>query len=394
MGFSMLFTAHTENAQRCANGIQIRIPVTHNQHTATLVNQFHHRVGSDTGTHLAALLRFLVPATVEIKIQTVFDNCLVAAAAQGHFNGQGCEAIAFLKGLPLYAQAKRNGCGHTGGTGNGVDILQNGELILNRPFQVPFFKDKQVTVSLQPTEQAVIFLCPLGDSIVDFGVQGGHRALAEILGDLLVIVNEDNRHHGTGTDILIPHLIQLCQIREVQHAYPGLTGILGLKHSAVNPVALTAQLYIVGILCLAGNQPFCIKARQKIGDIAFFHHIIQAGQCHKPVIGIDNAAVCKAHRHHRKRGSLTGKTALLFYRFFHKCLYLLSAVCPMEKICGHNQSPHRQFNSGKDIVLQQRRGQNKAQQKHIITAHIGSEKSFQFLIQHCRLLAKWVYFPS
>ena len=371
MGLHAFFAAHAEDAQCCADGIQIRIFMAHDQHAAALTDQLHQGVGGHAGTDLAALLRFFIAAAVEIKIQPVLYHRLVTTAAQRHFDGQGGKPVALLKGLALYTQTEGDGCGQACRAGDCVDVLQNRELILDCPLQVLLFKNEQIAVSLQAAEQAVIALRPLGDGIVDLCIECRNCTLTQIFYQLFVVIHQYDRHHGTGTDILIPHLIELGQICEVQRRQLGLLLVICLNGRAVNAVAVLHQLYIEWILCFAGNQPLGVKARQNIGNVPFLHCVVKACQLQELVIGKDDAAVCHPYHNNRKGRPLPLHAVLLIQGFLHEGFQLFPAAGPLRQIQRDKYQPNRQLNACQRILLKQHRRPCKKQQKHKIDSHIG-----------------------
>ena len=85
-----------------------------------------------------------------------------------------------------------------------MDVLQQGEFILNGMVQVPLFKDEQEAAAFQLAEQSTVALGPFCDGIVELGIQGRNTAFRQILDQFLIIINEDDGNHRTGTDIFIP----------------------------------------------------------------------------------------------------------------------------------------------------------------------------------------------
>ena len=164
------FPAQTADAHGRTERIQIGVLVPHDKHMACLPNQLHQGVGGDTGTHLAAILGFGAAAAVEGEIEAVFDDGLITATAEGHFNAQSCEIVSLLKVLRVNPHSHGHGGGQTCGVGNLVNVLQQGELVLDGTVQILLFKNKQETVSLQPAQQTVIIVRPLSDGIAELCV--------------------------------------------------------------------------------------------------------------------------------------------------------------------------------------------------------------------------------
>ena len=136
-----------------------------------------------------------------------------------------------------------------------MNIFQKRELIVDSALQVPLFKHEYKAVLFQTAQKAMIAFRPFGKHIIDLGVEQGDGALGQVLGQLFVVIHQNNGYHRAGTDILIPNLIQLCQIRKVDNAKASAFHIFSNQGSTVDTVAVTLQLYIIRMLCLAGRQP-------------------------------------------------------------------------------------------------------------------------------------------
>ena len=309
--------------------------MAHDEHMAGLPDQFHQGVAGNAGADLAPAVCLLGAAAEEGKVQTVFDNCLVTAAAQGHLDGKGSKIVTFFKISAVNTQAEGNGGRQAGRVDHLMDILQQGELLLLGMLQMPLFKHQQVTVSLQLAQQAVIGLRPGGDGIVDLSIHGGNGGFGQVHGQFLVVIHQNNGHHRTGTDILIPDLIHFRQIAQVQNAEIGAHHIVCPDGTAVNTVAAGADGHIVGILGLAGSQPVHADAGQHIGNILLGDLLAVAGNGGKPVAGPDDAVIPQPDQRHGQgifrnfAGDIRGSGGIL-----DKCLDLTAATPPIQKIAG------------------------------------------------------------
>ena len=127
-------TAQAADAHGRAHGVQVGVLVSHDEHPSALADQLHQGIGRHTGTYLAAVIRFPVPPAVEIEVDPILDDRLIAAAAQCHLDAQRGKIVAFLEALAVHAQTDGNGGGQAGGIDNLVNVFQQGELIFLRPF--------------------------------------------------------------------------------------------------------------------------------------------------------------------------------------------------------------------------------------------------------------------
>ena len=395
IGRLALFAAQAGDAHGGTHGIQVRIFVAHDEHLAALADELHEGIGGDTAADLAVALSFFGAAAVEVEIHPVLHNSLVAAAAQGHFNGKRCELVGLLEGLRIHTNTDgHRGC-QAGGVGDLVNILQQGEFAVHQLLQIPLFKDEQEAVALQAAKQAVIVLGPVGDGIVDAGIHGRGSALAHVLGQFLVVVHHDQADHRAGADILIPDLIKLGQVGKVQHAQAGGMGILGLDHRTVNTVAALLQGHIVGILGLAVQKPLAIEAGKHIRNSALGHGILEAGELDKIVIHIDDALVAQAGDHHGE-GNLAAGLLLRVQLLAEEALQFSAAIALEYHVNRKNQASNDQLYCCQDILLCDRRRHSKQEHEDKISPHAWSEKSskaFFHLTASSAMYANGYYYP-
>ena len=179
-----------------------------------------------------------------------------------------------------------------------MNILQQGELVGFGSFQIPALKNEQKTVPLQPPQKPFIVLRPAGNGIVQPGVQVGNGAFRQVLGHFLIIINENDGNHRTGADVFIPHLIELCQVTEIQHTQP-VSG--GAEQGSVQPEPAASKGNILGRFVLSGSQKIQGNVRNHIGDFFIYRVLQGAAELRKAVVLPDNAAVFHADHNRRKR---------------------------------------------------------------------------------------------
>ena len=376
-GFFALLPAHTADAHGGADGIHIGVAVSHNEHLAALPDQLHEGVGGDTGTHLAAVIGFGTLAAVEGEVDPILDNRLVAAPAEGHLDGQSGEVVAFLEVGAVHAQTDGHGRGKPGGTFDLMNALQQGELVLGGPGQIPFFKNEQEAVALQLPQKAVIPVGPLGNGIAQLGVQGGDGAFGEILGQLLIVVHQNDGNHGTGADILVPHLIEQRQITEIQNPEGAAVGVVGPEHGAVDPVAAILDGDIVGGLGLSGGEPVGGQAGNGFIQSALLQAVGQGTDGIKFRVVPDDVAVLQPDHqggegisslaHGLNRG---GAAAQIPGK-------ILAAEAAAQSEKHNGQYGDRQLSYSQDRLTHQERGKAEAYQHGIIKAHPGIDESGQ-----------------
>ena len=297
-GGLLLLAAHTGHTQRRTHGIEIRVLVAHDVNIVGFGDELHHGVGIDTGADFAPVLHLLVAAAVEVEVQPILDDRLVTAAAQAHLHRQGGKFVALLEGGAVHTQTKGDGGGDADGVGDAVDLLQNGEFARDGILQIPLFKDQQVAVALHAPQKAVVILRPGGDDLVEAGIEVGGGGFGEIFGQLLIVVDEDDGNNGTGAHILVPDLVKIRQIGEVEGGQHGAVGIVGPDGIAEDPVAAVVDPDIGGILLLARGQPVHFEVGHQIGDLLLVHPLPEAAQIHEGIVGPDQRTVGDANQRH------------------------------------------------------------------------------------------------
>ena len=366
-----LFPAQAAHAHSGAHGVQIGILVSHDEHMAALADQLHQRVGGDPGANLAAVIRLPVPSAVEAEIEAVLHHRLIAAPAQGHFNAEGSEIVALLKIPAVHAKADGDGRGQASGIGDLVDAFQQGKLAVHCPLQVPLFKNEQEAVSFQLPQQPVVALRPLGDGVVELGIHIGNGAFRQVFCQFLIVVNEDNGDHRAGADILVPNLVQLRQVTEIQHPQHGAPAVLRPDGSAVDPVTPGAEEGILWAFGLAGFQPVQRKLRQNLLQLLLHHRVRVAGQFTEPMIGPDNHIVPHPNEY-RGQGAFPLGGGL--HRIGHGLDIALQLPAPAVSV-HHIQHEHHQRHGGFHrrqpvVAFQQRRRAEGCHHKKVY-AHAG-----------------------
>ena len=183
--------------------------MAHHKDLAALSDELRQGIGRHPGANFGTVIRLLGAAAVEGEIVPVLDHRLVAAPGQGHLNAEGSKVVTLFKAGSVPPDSQGNGGSNACGADHLADLLQEVELVFNGHLQIPYLEHEEEAVSLQPPEHTVIVLGAAGDHLVELCVQGGDGALRQVLGELVIIVHQDNGHHRPGADVLVPHLVQL-----------------------------------------------------------------------------------------------------------------------------------------------------------------------------------------
>ena len=252
-----------------------------------------------------------------------------------------------------------------------MDLLQQRELILGGPLQIPLLKDEQEPVALKLAQQSVVTVSPLGDGVAQLGVQRGDGVFRQVLGQLLIVVDEDDGYHRPGADIFIPDLVKLRQIAEIQHPQHSALAVLSPDSSAVDPIAAGAQRHILGALGFAGSQPVRAEAGKNLIQILLHHGIGIPCQLAEAVVGPDNAAVSQPGQYRRQRafplaGGLHGVGSIL-----NILLNLTVSPAAVHDISHEHQQCHTSLPGGQPILSRQQRCRAERRHDQKIQPHSG-----------------------
>jgi hypothetical protein len=161
------------HAHRGADGVQIRVLVAHDENCGGVGHQLAEGVCHDAGADLCPLFEFGAPAAVELEVVFVFDDGLVAAAGEGHLHAQGGEAEILVQGVAVLADADGQGGAHPVGGDDLPRPVQDGELAVDKPLQIPLLKQEDVAVPVVLAEVAAAAAGPVVDPVVEGGEERG-----------------------------------------------------------------------------------------------------------------------------------------------------------------------------------------------------------------------------
>ena len=209
----------------------------------------------------------LVSAAEEGEIVAVLDDRLIAAAGERHFDRQGGEIVILAEIHAVLADADGDGGSNAGGVGHLAHRFEQGELVLRHARQLLRLKQQQEAVALQPPQKPAVFIRPLADAGVDLRVQTGDRRVGQVVGQLVIVVHQDDGEHRTRADVLVAHLKQLRQILQIDHAHnDARLGVPLGQNRARDAEAAVAVAQLAGHRVLAGQEPLHRKAGQNFVD--------------------------------------------------------------------------------------------------------------------------------
>ena len=130
MHWRAFFSGNGTDTRRRAYAVHVGIAVPHDQHLRGRGRQLPQGVGHDPALDLGTLLQLLGTSTVELKVDLVFNNRLVAAPGQGHLHRQRGVLKQLIQSLRVPANADGQRGRNAVGTQDSMDRVQHGELPL------------------------------------------------------------------------------------------------------------------------------------------------------------------------------------------------------------------------------------------------------------------------
>ena len=379
-----LLPGHGAHAGGGADAVHVGVLVAHDKHPGGVGHQLAQGVGHDPALDLGALLQ-LLGAAVELKVELVLDNRLVAAPAQGHLHRQGRVLEQLGQGVGVLADSDGQGGLDARGADHLPHRLQDGELALLKLGQKPLLKDKEVAVPLVPAEQPLGRGHPLGQPLVDAAAHGGAGGVGGPLHQLLIVVHGENPHHRPGGIVDVPHLGEVGDVHPVgggQVAPPAL--ILGADQVAEDQEAPLPEAHLGGALSLALHEPAGGEVRHRRGDFGVEQVLPLAGELEKAVVGPDDLVVLRPEDHHGQRGVdhgiLGGRVHVAgdALDVFDDLLLPLGVAAPEVEVehRHHRRLDHRHCHA------EQRRHRGEEEQEHKVEPQAGLQQMGQLVFPH------------
>ena len=252
---------------RCrAQAVHIGVLVAHDVDLLGLVHQLAQGIGHDPGLDLGALFGALAAAAVKLEVGAVLHHGLVAAAAEGHLQGQGGVLEQLLEAVLVTAHADGQRGGHTLAGLDLTHLFQHGELALHKAGVVLLLEEEEVAVAVVAQQQSAGVRRPAVELLLQGGLQGGALVLRAGLGQLVIIVDHEDGHERLCQLQGLAHLLLLRDIHPVGGGQGGLLHgvVLRAAQRAEHAVDAVVPAEQVGVLLLPLQQP----AVAEIGDDA------------------------------------------------------------------------------------------------------------------------------
>ena len=375
-----LLAAQAADAGSSAHGVQIGHFVAHDEDPPGLHDQLRQGGGHDAGFDLCAALGGLVAAAEEGKVVTVLDDGLVAAAGQGHFDGQSGKIVILAEVHAVLADADGHGGSNAcrvGGTAHG---FQQGELVLGHASQILGFKEQQIAVAFQLAQKAAVAVCPLADLGVDLRVETGNDRVGQIVGQFVVVVYQNDGYHWTGTDILITDLQQLRQILQVDHSHDTAGFFRGGKQGAgdMEPAAPIAQL--VGTFGFSGSQPIGGEAGQNFKNALGREAVPDAGQLGEGLVVPDQLVLIELDQRHGEGNLAVRGAAHHLIGGLNVFMQRTAAAQVGPLVACQQEQGHNGLADGQVKLLQHQSGDAEQAHDHKVGSHAGLSQLSEFFI--------------
>ena len=272
-----------------ADAVKVGELVAGDEQSGGVGGQLAQGVGHDPALDLGALFGLLGPAAVELEVELVLDNRLIAAPGQSHVDGQRGILEQLLEAVGILADADGHGGRDARLVVDGVDGIQYGELLLLELGQVLLLKDEEVVVPVVPAEEASGGSGPLVQLLVDLAEQGGAGVVAQALEDLLIVVQQEDGHHGAGGPVGVPDAGELGYIYPIGGGQKALPLLLAGTHQvAEDQKAPLTHHHLLGALALALHQPAGAEVGHGGGELGVEEVVPLSGELEESLVGPDD----------------------------------------------------------------------------------------------------------
>ena len=364
--------------------------MAHDVDVPGVLHQLPQRVGHDAGLYLGALFGGLGAAAVELEIVPVLHHRLIAAPAQRHFQRQigvfeqAVKAVA----VPAHADGQR---GADAAALHRADAVQHVELLLGVGGEILLLHHEQIPVAVIAQQQAAAVGAPVVELSLDIRQQRRALAFRTGLHQILVVVDHQNRHGGTGHVQRLAHLLRLGNVQPVgsgQHIVVALQ-LVGMAQRAEHPVGAVVPHHVFRRFPLALQQPVAVKPRHGVRHRHLKQLILQPRQTHEPVVAPQDLAGVQVEHQHRQRcvQHVAGAGGI------HAAADAIQ-ILP-HAVLGHAVAPHAHIQHQRRHQRlghrQQRRkgkgGDHKGGQTHTVQHDIGAEAADQLFTQAGHLIS-------
>ena len=214
----LLVHAHGDapDADGRAQSVDVKKPVPHDEKPVLRLDQLAEGVGLDAGLDTGRLLLGVRLSAVILNAFVVLDHGLVAASSEGKLHSLAREFSALHVGLAAVADAHRDRDPHLVSDADGLDLLQQIEVVLLQGLQVLPLHDEEVFVLLQLADDGIHPVEVPDDLPVDHGSQQGSPDLVHALHGLFVVVQIDQTRNKAHAGVLFLQraelrlIIQIC----------------------------------------------------------------------------------------------------------------------------------------------------------------------------------------
>ena len=348
--------------------------------------------GHDAGFDLGAALGGLVAATEEGEVVAILDNSLVTSAGQSHFDGQGGKTVILAEVHAVLTDADGDGGGDARRIGGAAHGFQQGELVIGHARQILGLKEQQVAVALQLAQKSAVAVGPLADLGVDLRVEAGNGRVGQVVGQLVIVVHQNDGYHGTGADILITDLQQLRQILKVYHAHDPAGFFRGGEQGAgdVEPPAAIAQL--VGTFGFSGPQPIGGEAGQNFKNALSREAVADAGQLGEGLVVPDQLVLIELNQRHGEGNLAVRGAAHHLIGGLNVFMQRTAAAQVGPLVACQQEQGHNGLADGQVKLLQHQSGDAEQAHDHKVGSHAGLSQLSEFFIQggHLSLCRLWI----
>jgi len=245
--------------------------VAHYETPRRIADKLVERVCHDPGLDLGAGLHLAAAASVKVEIEAVFGDGLIAAAGECHLDAHVGELHVLRKAGAGAADAHGKRGVYAGGAHHPAHLLQYGEFFGDDLLHILFLEQQQIAVAADALYEAADIVAPLGELVLHRVPEIGHHSVRLVFDELLVVVDDQQRHHRAGFLVFKTYIVVIRHVYPVSDAHKGcvLPVLAGADKVAVDLVLASSYLQKSGILVFALHKPFAGEFRHHGRELFF-----------------------------------------------------------------------------------------------------------------------------
>ena len=167
--------------------------MSHNEDARGILYQRFKRICHNARADLVARLDLAGLAADEVKAEFIFDNRLVAAARERHFNGKGCKLERLAEVCPIPSDTDRQRCVDAAWADYLVHFVEDIAFFTQNALHISVLKQEQISVAVKADDNSVCICSPLIELIADGVAQVVAHTLGLVFHKLFIVIYSQYR---------------------------------------------------------------------------------------------------------------------------------------------------------------------------------------------------------